>query len=350
MAEDRENLETERRFNPRQEKFLKGCAKRGKAGIERWNRWRRRHVGTEILLERADFSRLDLRGIDLGWGHRKNPRGHMYYGLGHFAPVHLRGAVFDLADVSEAHFELADLRDSHFMDARLEGACFVKSDLRGAYFLHAVVDGSTLFWDCPISRYRKGDSFTDFSGVPIDAVRTDPGTRGLLEYNIRRLNWEQWYVGDRAKKPFGKIETRRERALRVWEGRIRFGLTLLVRGFWVMSDYGHSTGRIIGVFFALASVFALVYWLRPVYVTVCGNVGDIRGFLHAFYFSVVTMTTLGFGDIAANPDSWGGQTLLMFQVILGYVLLGALVTRFAVLFTAGGPAGRFSKSGADGAN
>ncbi|UCF42435.1 MAG: hypothetical protein JSV99_07470 [Planctomycetota bacterium] len=34
----------------------------------------------------------------------------------------------------------------------------------------------------------------------------------------------------------------------------------------------------------------------------------------------------------------------MVQVILGYVLLGALVTRFAVLFTAGGPAGKFSKS------
>ncbi|UCC23437.1 MAG: hypothetical protein JSW23_05130, partial [Planctomycetota bacterium] len=46
----------------------------------------------------------------------------------------------------------------------------------------------------------------------------------------------------------------------------------------------------------------------------------------------------GFDDIAANPDSWGGQVLLMVQVILGYVLLGALVTRFAVLFTAGGPA------------
>ena len=54
------------------------------------------------------------------------------------------------------------------------------------------------------------------------------------------------------------------------------------------------------------------------------------------------MTTLGFGDIAANPDSWFGQTLLMIQVILGYVLLGALVTRFAVLFTAGGPAGKFA--------
>jgi hypothetical protein len=54
---------------------------------------------------------------------------------------------------------------------------------------------------------------------------------------------------------------------------------------------------------------------------------------------------LGFGDIAANPYSWAGQGLLMAQVLLGYIMLGALVTRFAVLFTAGGPAGRFAKTG-----
>ena len=76
---------------------------------------------------------------------------------------------------------------------------------------------------------------------------------------------------------------------------------------------------------------------------VYGRVGEIRGFVHALYFSVVTMTTLGFGDIAANPDSWQGQVLLMVQVIFGYVLLGALVTRFAVLFTSGGPAGNFAE-------
>jgi hypothetical protein len=38
--------------------------------------------------------------------------------------------------------------------------------------------------------------------------------------------------------------------------------------------------------------------------------------------------------------------ILAVEVILGYVLLGALVTRFAVLFTAGGPAGTFSKGAA----
>jgi hypothetical protein len=65
--------------------------------------------------------------------------------------------------------------------------------------------------------------------------------------------------------------------------------------------------------------------------------------LRPIYFSVVTMTTLGFGDMHANPVSVWGHVLLTFQVILGYVLLGALVTRFAVLFTAGGPAGKFAE-------
>ena len=55
------------------------------------------------------------------------------------------------------------------------------------------------------------------------------------------------------------------------------------------------------------------------------------------------MTTLGFGDIAASPDNGCGQVLLMVQVVLGYVLLGALITRLAVLFTGDGPAGEFAK-------
>ena len=47
--------------------------------------------------------------------------------------------------------------------------------------------------------------------------------------------------------------------------------------------------------------------------------------------------------VYANPDYKGGQILLMIQVIVGYLLLGALVTRFSVLFAAGGPAGRFAR-------
>jgi len=54
------------------------------------------------------------------------------------------------------------------------------------------------------------------------------------------------------------------------------------------------------------------------------------------------MTTLGFGDMHANCQSFLGHLLLTIQVILGYVLLGAMVTRLAVLFTADGPEGKFT--------
>ena len=126
-----------------------------------------------------------------------------------------------------------------------------------------------------------------------------------------------------------------------WYEKHRFS-QWLVRPFWKMSDYGRSTARIMLTFFALAIAFTFVYFLQPNYVMVNDVVGDIRGFVHALYFSVVTMTTLGFGDIAANPDSCPGQVVLMVQVILGYVLLGALITRLAVLFTSDGPAGSFT--------
>ncbi|GAH07271.1 unnamed protein product, partial [marine sediment metagenome] len=42
-------------------------------------------------------------------------------------------------------------------------------------------------------------------------------------------------------------------------------------------------------------------------------------------------------------QSFFGHLLLMVQMLLGYVLLGALVARFAVLFRAGGPAGKFAE-------
>ncbi|MHC4560031.1 MAG: pentapeptide repeat-containing protein [Planctomycetota bacterium] len=336
-----EKQKEQHRFNHWQYKFLKLCAKKGDEGIARWNKWRNRHLNRKILLDGADLTNLYLRDVNLGWGWPLNPRRHVYYGIGSSA-VYLEGASFDFSDIKGGSFGLADLRDSNFMDAQLEGACFVNSDLRGAYFMHATVNGSTLIWECPVIRFSKKVKFTDFTGVSLNNCRIDPKTKQLLEYNIRRINWDKWYIGDKAKKEFRKIETKKEKYIRIWRVRLRLFATWPIRAFWSLSGYGRSTGRIICWFFGLAFVFALLYRLFPNFVKVYDNVGDIQGLWHAIYFSVVTMTTLGFGDIAANPESWLGQTLLMFQVILGYVLLGALVTRFAVLFTAGGPAGKFA--------
>jgi len=287
------------RFSQQQYDMLKRCS--DKKDVTEWNEWRKKNPDEDILLEGAKLEHAYLKGVLLNTSLNSGFSGDVHW---EYAKLH--GAHLEDADLCDA-----DLQGAKFIGAYLNGVDVRYARLEGANFSRAIVDGGTLIWRCTVDRN------TDFRGVGLGSVRIDSRTKQLLEYNIRRKNWEEWYKGHKI---------------------LRWPVWL----FWLMSDYGISTWRVIVSFFGFALAFALVYRFWPGLVIVRGVVGDIRGFVHALYFSVVTMTTLGFGDIAANPDSWGGQVLLMFQVILGYVLLGALVTRFAILFTAGGPAGKFA--------
>ena len=352
-----ENPKEGRRFSQEQYYMLKRCS--DKKDMTEWNEWRKQYPDEVIWLKSRNFKGWWLQEANLMHGNRSYEGNNICISFGE---VHLEGAVFEWADLRDAFFAGANMDNTRFWSAKsqnadfngtqlenaefqvahfekcnfndavlknanfnvsyLNGTKFMNSDLTGCHMRASVVDGSTRFWECIINRYSKNERFTDFTGIPLDNVIIDPSTKQLLEYNIRRSNWEQRYKNGSFWRQIPK--------------------RLFVQPFWWISDYGLSTGRIITTFFGLAFLFAIVYWLRPNFVKVNCEVGDIRGLWHALYFSVVTMTTLGFGDIAANPESWGGQTLLMLQVILGYILLGALVTRFAIMFTSGGPAGEFA--------
>ncbi len=277
------------------------------------------HLENAILgnahLENADLRDAHLENADLGYAHLE----HANLYLAHLENADLTFANLENVDLRDAHLEHAKL-----MDAHLRATFFWNARLQGADFSRAIVDGETL-----VSEYCEVDLDTKFEAVALGNLRIYPRMRQLLEYNIRRKNWDVWY---------------KEHWLLQWP----------VRLFWSFSDYGISTWRIIGWFFLLALVFAAIYancacWWPPGIV----NNLDVEPHLplwHYFlldllrpvYFSIVTMTTLGFGDMYANARSIFGHILLSLQVIFGYVLLGAMVTRFAVLFTAGGPAGKFS--------
>ncbi len=378
-----ENAEKERRFDPEllkkglrcdpdQYKRLLDCSKKGEGGIKEWNEWRKKNPNEEIWLEGTNFSNCYLIGVNLSVdplnaGRRRIIRPDGAVGSVFDCPVissvYLKDAVFNGADalgasfsgshleranlhanlkgavIREAYLEnavlrgavlegaklnYAHLRNTDFQDANLKDTIFFHADMRGAKVRTPLTTGTTSFWKIKIDRN------THFLGTAMGSVRIDPATKQLLEYNIRRMNWEDWYK----KHPVLK-----------WP----------VRWFWLMNDYGISTWRIIGTFFVLSLFFASIYancacWFPQGIVSNLGIEPHLPLWhyfllllLRPIYFSVVTMTTLGFGDMYANAQSIWGHILLSLQVILGYVLLGALVTRFAVLFTAGGPAGEFEK-------
>jgi len=356
----------QRRFSQEQYDFLKQCSEEGDEGIKKWNEWRKARLDMDIFLEGQDLSGWYLKEVNLS----VDPVGESVIGPGgrvgsvfdlrHTNKIHLEDAVFENANLEDAalsgaHLERArlhanlkgavirkaylenailsgavlegaklnsaHLQNTRFQDANLKDTIFFYADMKGAKVRTAFTTNITSFWKIQVDRE------TIFEGVPLDGIRIDPATKQLLEYNIRRKNWEEWY---------------NEHPKLKW----------IVKPFWWMSDYGLSTGRIIAVFFGLAVIFQNIYyhWGRIAPPGIVDNLFvDQNGVavpswlvpLRTLYFSIVTMTTLGFGDMYANAHSIWGHILLSIQVILGYVLLGALVTRFAVLFTAGGPAGRF---------
>ena len=242
------------------------------------------------------------------------------------APVNFFGTRFE----DRANFLLARfLAGGNFGEAYLAGADFSNASLQGVSFRFAAVDGETLIAPSLI------DKDTDFVGVALENARVPPELKQLLDYSIRRGRWSEWYE----QNPM---------------------LAVAVKRFWGLSDYGRSTGRILKWLFLCAIAFAAVYYAGG---WICRAIdGDWSGGLvanlfvieatgeaiswwvvpfRAVYFSIVTMTTLGFGDLYANANSILGHVLLTVQVLIGYILLAALVTRFAVLFTAGGPSARF---------
>lgn len=118
----------------------------------------------------------------------------------------------------------------------LERAFLVEAHLESARFQQAIVGPSTLIWRCCVDRH------SDFRDVGLDSIRIDTGTKQLLQYNIRRINWEDWYMRQH------------------WLTRCA------VSYFWKISDYGLSTRTIIATFLK----WTLVYLLKSKKIAKCG--------------------------------------------------------------------------------
>ncbi|MEM9596303.1 MAG: ion channel [Acidobacteriota bacterium] len=90
---------------------------------------------------------------------------------------------------------------------------------------------------------------------------------------------------------------------------------------------------VIGFIFAL--IFGLVEGLAPGSFQGLGPEGFGEDLHEAVYFSFVTLTTLGFGDI--TPESKLAQTLVVVEAILGQLFIAVLIGRLVSLSIANSP-------------
>jgi hypothetical protein len=88
---------------------------------------------------------------------------------------------------------------------------------------------------------------------------------------------------------------------------------------WGLTDYGRSFMSVVVLASMLICSFGAAYAHRPDMISSPRCPTPFT----PYYFSIVTYTTLGFGDV--RPNNMAGEILVSMEVVLGYVTLGLLL-------------------------
>ncbi len=238
---------------------------------------------TEAVLEKADASRVGL-------------------GMACLKGANLFNANLESGTLSMADFEGADLRNACLRNARIRetkliGADLTNADLYAADLALSNVTGATFNnADMREARLRKVEGFDSANWIGVDF--RDVNFAGA--YRLRRFALDQNYI-----KEFRESSRMSSVLYYLW---------------WITSDCGRSMFRWCLWIALLAFFFAWLYTLVGI------DYGEHPSIISPLYYSVVTLTTLGYGDV--TPSSLSGQVVAMMEVISGYMMLGGLLSIF----------------------
>ena len=253
----------------------------------------------EADLSGADLTGADLRGADLTRCNASSAGlGNAKLAEANFFGADLRNATLSGATLDGADLRTADLRGARLLDADLRRADFDSADLRdatlrrskvgGARFDHADFGGACL---------RELDGGVDASWIEARVAAVD----FCGAYLLRRAIHDQNYLYE--------FRTRSRRS------RVVYWL------WWLTSDCGRSLARWGGCIATVVFAFGLMFSAADV------SYGDYETWLSPYYYSLVTLTSLGYGDVL--PMSVTSQALAMVEVALGYMMLGGMLSIFA---------------------
>jgi hypothetical protein len=316
-------------------------------GQQAWNDWRAANPGVQPVLRGADLSDEDLSGLNLAEADLSDAELFQT----DLSKVNLKMAILKGADLSGANLAGADLykldaAGTTFLETDLSGtysaeSTFTGCDLRGATMSGADFSGADLSGARLSSADLRGTNLsradltgadlknshlgsTDLSGLTYGSFRSMKGHY----YGIRGLesaSGNALFVRDARDQDYldtleKRIEDTPSAALRRWWG-------LWFRA-WSLIDYGRGLARLGAYALVIALTFGLVYALdMHLGWGLMDYSGSAQSWLSPFYYSIVTYTTLGFGDI--TPKHWLGEVIVMIEVILGYVTLGMLLSILA---------------------
>ncbi|WP_163809437.1 pentapeptide repeat-containing protein [Pseudodesulfovibrio sp. JC047] len=302
-----------------------------KQGVATWNKWREDNpeikpdfegeglqgadlmevnfMGANLMeaslrganLEKADLRKANLKNADMGWGPLPSTKKLIIGSESSFpSQKKTQKKKSQTTNLKLANLKGADLRQVNLRDANLENAEIRGADLRGTDLNNAYVHNTKI------------DNTMLCLGI---STQGSYGSQ-LFVRHVRDLD----YIEETKEKYPWKY--------RIWK--------------WT-SNCGRSIGQWAAWSFVFACLFGVVFANYPVWSWLPDQLQSLLtviapkmsysnpimadGWFTPYYFSIVTFTTLGFGDV--TPTNTAGQVWLALEVILGYIMLGGLITLFA---------------------
>ena len=93
---------------------------------------------------------------------------------------------------------------------------------------------------------------------------------------------------------------------------------------WGLIDYGRSLSVFAAVSFGLVAIYGAIL---SIFSHILDFKDSANSWFTPYYFSIVTYTTLGFGDV--RPATIVGGIVVTREVILGYTTLSLLLSVLA---------------------
>ena len=336
-------------------------------GMETWNRWRKASRGEVVDLSHSDLQKRDLRGFDLsGVCFDKANLSGCLLDRANLSSALLRNsnlshASLDHANLSHARLDSANLAFAHLENAVLLFANLKRADLRGAFLKDAALEDAVLRKANLSHAHLEGAvlAFSDCSNVDfVDAFMNGANLTGvnLEKANVSSIKFDYSILWATLKKE-------RFNPVRVWKRRTdllldttmrckgvhaacygsqRFATFLKGQDFleelletkkgrmicsiwWLFADCGRSFLRWAFWSCVIIFLFGTIYWLLGIrnfrLATLPFNMGSM------LYFSVVTFSTLGFGDVI--PRTPVALFLTGLEVFTGYFMMGGLISIFS---------------------
>lgn len=282
-------------------------------GVEGWNKWRNEKKIIEPDLSYVDLSIISVKPTKIVARADTIPRlkGIMLSG------VKLKGAILNSIELQNANLSYANLQNAELNSVNMHGANLhgtnlmgaelINADLRKANLMHA--DFSKAVITC--IKYNKEikiknlvlwahNSIESFRGISVDSCKGDAVFKRYAQDQDFLETFKEtqpgWFY-----KPLYYL----------WE---------------ILSDCGQSIALwilwsvVIAVGFAVIFASLGIKSFNPMLL-------DFYDFNTLIYYSVVTFTTLGFGDI--TPATPIAARWVMAEVITGYIMLGGLISIFA---------------------